>query len=73
MPPPPRPSKVVEPNTVSLSGAFKQYTLLTQLANAEVRSKTADDAIVIDEPVTLVAGSSKHPNDMDIVDCELIY
>ena len=29
--------------------------------------------MVIDKPVKLVAGPSKHPDDMDIVDSELIY
>ena len=32
-----------------------------------------DNAMVIDEPVKLVAGSSKHPDNMDIMDGELIY
>ena len=32
-----------------------------------------DDAMVIDEPAKPVAGSSKHPNDVDVIDGELIY
>ena len=47
--------------------------LLTQLSDVEAQAKSLDDAIVIDEPVKPVAGSSKHPNNMDIVDGELIY
>ena len=73
MQPPPRPAKVVEPNTMLLSGAFKQYTLLDQLADVEVQSKQVNDALVINEPVKPVADSSKHPDDVDIVDGELIF
>ena len=36
MRPPPCPAKVVELNTASLSSAFKQYTLLNQLAQANI-------------------------------------
>ena len=43
------------------------------LADAEAQSKPLDDAMVIDGPVKLVAGSSKHPNDVGIVNGELIY
>ena len=62
-------------NTLSKphSSAFEQYTLLARLADTEVQSKPVDEAMVIDKPVKLAAGSSKHPNDMDIVDSELIY
>ena len=73
MQPPPCPAKVVEPNTTLSSSAFKQYTLLNQLADTEAQSKPVDNAMVVNEPVKLVAGSSKHPNDVDIVDSELIY
>ena len=73
MQPPPHLAKVVEPNIALSSSAFKQYTLLDQLAEVDAQSKPLDDAMVIDEPVNLVAGSSKHPDDMDIVDSELIY
>ena len=70
--PPPHPAKLVEPNTVSLSSAFKQYTLLDWLVDIEMQSKPLDDAMV-DELAKPVAGSSKHPNDVDIIDGELIY
>ena len=73
MRPPPHPAKVVELNTVSLSSAFKQYTLLNWLAEVEAQFKPLDNAMVIDEPVKPVAGSSKHPDNVDIVDSELIY
>ena len=58
---------------MSLSSAFEQYTLLDQLVHAEMQSKPLDNAMVVDEPVKLVAGSSKHPNDVDVIDSELIY
>ena len=61
--PPPRPAKIVEPNTVLSSSTFKQYTLLDQLVDAEIQSKPLDDAMVVNEPMKLVAGSSKHPDD----------
>ena len=73
MRPPPCPAKVVELNTASSSSSFEQYTLLSRLADAEAQSKPLDNAMVIDEPAKPVAGSSKHFNDMDIVDGELIY
>ena len=57
----------------SLSSPFKQYTLLTQLADAEAQSKLLDDAMVINESAKPVAGSSKHPDNMDIVNGELMY
>ena len=68
--PPPCPAKVAEPNTVSLSSSFKQYTLFGRLADAEAQSKPLDNAMVIDKPAKLVAGSSKHP---DVIDSKLIY
>ena len=71
--PPPRPAKAVDLTTASPSGEFDQYTLLTQLSDAEAQAKPLDNAIVIDEPAKPVAGSSKHPEDADIVDDELIY
>ena len=70
---PPHLAKIVESNTVSMSSAFEQYTLLNWLVDAEMQSKPLDDAMVINEPVKPVAGSSKHPNDMDLVNGELIY
>ena len=63
----------MELNTALLSSAFEQYTLLNQLIVVEMQSKPLDDAMVIDEPAKLVAGSSKHPNDIDVVNGELIY
>ena len=39
----------------------------------EAQSKLLDDAMVVDEPAKPVVGSSKHPNDDDIVDGELRY
>ena len=73
MQPPPCPAKVVERNSASLSSSFKQYTLLNQLADAEAQPKPLDDAMVIDKPAKPVAGSSKHPNNVNIIDGELIY
>ena len=72
-PPPPHLAKIVEPNTASSSSAFKQYTLLNWLVDAEKHPKQSDDAMVVDEPAKTVADSSKHPDDMDIIDSELIY
>ena len=72
--PPPCPVKAVELTTAPSSGTFKQYTLLDQLSDTvKAQTKPIDDAMVIDEPVKPVAGSSKHPDDMDIIDGELIY
>ena len=73
MQPPPHLAKVVEPNTVSSSSAFKQYTLLNWLTEVEAQSKSMDNAMVINEPVKPVSGSSKHPDDVDIMDGELMY
>ena len=73
MQPPPHLAKVAEPNTASSSRSYKQYTLLSRLADVEAQSKPLDDALVIDEPVKPVAGSSKHPDNVDIIDGELIY
>ena len=52
---------------------IKQYTLLDWLVDAEAWPKQADDAMVVNEPAKPVAGSSKHPNNVDIIDSELIY
>ena len=71
--PPPHPAKVVELKTASLSSEFEQYTLLAGLTEVEAQSKPLDDAMVIDELVKPVAGSSKHPDDEDIIDSELRY
>ena len=40
---------------------------------AEKRLKQSDDAMIVDEPVKTVADPSKHPNNVDIIDGELIY
>ena len=40
---------------------------------AIITTKPLDDAMVVDEPVKPVAGSSKHPDNMDVIDGELIY
>ena len=73
MQPPPCPAKVVEPNTASLSSSFEWYTLLGQLADVEAQSKPLDDAMVVNELAKPVAGSSKHPDNVDVIDSELIY
>ena len=73
MRPPPCLAKVVELNTMSSSTAFEQYTLLNWLADAEAQSKQADDAMVVNEPMNPVAGSSQHPDNVDVVDGELRY
>ena len=71
--PPPCPAKVVEHNTALSSSAFKQYTLLDHLTEVEAQSKSMDNAMVINKPAKLVAGLSKHPDDADVMDSELIY
>ena len=73
MQPPPCPLKAVGSTTVPLHSKFNQYTLLDRLTDAEAQSKSLDDTMVIDELAKPVAGSSKHPNNTDIVDGELIY
>ena len=64
---------MAEPITASSNSSFEQYTLLGQLADVEAQSKPLDDAMVVDEPAKPVAGSSKHPDNMDVIDGELIY
>ena len=55
-------------------GTFEQYTLLDWLSDAaKAQTKPIDNAMVINEPVKPVANSSKHPDDTDVVDSELIY
>ena len=72
--PPPRPGKAVESTTALLSGTFKQYTLLDRLSDAaKAQTKPSDDAMIVDEPAKPVAGSTKHPDDTDVIDGELIY
>ena len=73
MQPPPCPLKAVGSTTAPSHSEFNQYTLLDRLTDAEAQSKPLDDTMVVDEPAKPVAGSSKHPDDMDIVDGELIY
>ena len=73
MRPPPHPPKAVEPTTAPSSREFNQYTLLAQLSDVEAQAKPLDNAMVVDEPAKPVAGSSKHPDDMDVIDSELIY
>ena len=72
--PPPRPVKAVESTTARLPGTFEQYTLLDRLSDAaKAKTQPCDDAMIVDEPVKPVAGSSKHPDDTDNIDGELIY
>ena len=72
--PPPCSVKAVESTTVLSHGTFEQYTLLDQLSDAaKVQTRPSDNAMIIDEPVKPVAGSSKHPDNMDVIDGELIY
>ena len=72
--PPPCSVKAVESTTALSSGTFKQYTLLNRLSDAaKAQTKPSNNAMVINEPAKPVAGSSKHPDDMDIIDGELIY
>ena len=72
--PPPHPIKAVELNPAPLPGTFEQYTLLNPLSDAaKAKTQPCDDTMIVDEPVKPVAGSSKHPDDTDIIDGELIY
>ena len=72
--PPPCPAKAVESTTAPSLGTFEQYTLLNQLSDAvKVQTKPIDNTMVVNEPAKPVADSSKHPNDIDVIDSELIY
>ena len=72
--PPPRPVKAVESTTAPSPGTFEQYTLLDQLSDAaKAKTQPRDDTMIVDEPVKPVAGSSKHPNNTDVINGELIY
>ena len=72
--PPPHPIKAVELTTSPSPGTFEQYTLLDRLSATEIaKTQPHDDAMIINEPVKPVAGSSKHPDDTDVIDSELIY
>ena len=70
---PPCPLKAVGLITAPSHGKFDQYTLLNRLTDAAAQSKPLDDAMVVNEPAKPIAGSSKHLDDVDIVDGELIY
>ena len=72
--PPPRPVKAVESTTAPLPGTFEQYTLLDQLSDtAKAKTQPRDNAMIVNERVKPVAGSSKHPDNTDVIDGELIY
>ena len=72
--PPPCPIKAVESTTAPSPGTFKQYTLLDRLSDAaKAQTKPSDNTMIVNEPAKPVAGSSKHPDDTDIIDGELIY
>ena len=72
--PPPHPIKAVESTTAPSPGTFEKYTLLDWLSDAaKAKTQPHDDAMIVDEPVKPVAGSSKHPDDTDVIDGELIY
>ena len=72
--PPPCSVKTVELTTVPSHSTFEQYTLLDQLSDtAKAQTRPSDDAMIVDEPAKPVAGSSKHPDDTDVIDGELIY
>ena len=72
--PPPHPVKAVESTTAPSPGTFEQYTLLDWLSDAaKAKTQPRDDTMIVNEPVKPVAGSSKHPDDTDVIDGELIY
>ena len=72
--PPPRPVKAVELTTALSPGTFEQYTLLDQLSDAaKAQTKPSNNAMIINEPAKPVAGSSKHPDNTDVINGELIY
>ena len=67
-------SKAVESTTAPSHSTFEQYTLLDQLSDAaKAQTRPSNDTMIIDEPVKPVAGSSKHPDDTDVIKGELIY
>ena len=70
---PPHPAKGVALNAASLSSVFKQYTLLNRLTGAEAQLTYTGNDMIVNKPVKPVASLSKHPDDADIVDGELIY
>ena len=72
--PPPLPIKAVESTTALSPGTFEQYTLLDWLSDAaKVKTQPRNDTMIVDEPAKPVAGSSKHPDNTDVIDGELIY
>ena len=72
--PPPHSIKAVESTTAPSPGTFEQYTLLDRLSDSvKVKTQPCDNAMIVYEPVKPVAGSSKHPDNTDIIDSELIY
>ena len=72
--PPPHPIKAIESTTAPSPSTFEQYTLLDQLSDAAiVKTQPRNDAMIVDEPVKPVAGSSKHPDNTDVINSELIY
>ena len=72
--PPPHSIKTVESTTVPSHSTFKQYTLLDRLSDAaKAQTRPSDNAMIINEPAKPVAGSSKHPDDTNVIDGELIY
>ena len=57
--PPPCPIKAVESTTAPLPGTFEQYTLLDRLSDtAKAKAQPCDDAMIVNELVKPVAGSS---------------
>ena len=74
MQPPPCPIKAVESTTTPSLGTIEQYTLLNRLSDAaKAQTKPIVDTIVINKPAKTVADSSKHPDNTDVIDVELIY
>ena len=59
------------PNIASSSSAFDQYTLLDRLTEA-AQSTSMGNAMVINELAKPVAGLSKHADETDIMDGDLI-
>ena len=58
--------------------AFGRNTLskphIDQLSDAaKAKTQPHNDTMIINEPVKPVAGSSKHPDNRDVIDSELIY
>ena len=69
---PPHPTKVAALTATSSTSTLKQQPWLNRLTEPQLI--TTDDDMVIDEPVKLVAGPSKHANEPDIIiDGDLMY